>query len=569
MIGCVFASTAHGASFSRISTNTDLNCRAEVGHQIHIAHDLESIGFIIGDYTVIRSISPIVEDVARSGCSRHRTGLTQVIHAFATAYRAIGRIVGWNIHGVFRSSVTKDDLVLFRHEYTCIIGSVVWVVVRAGTSDTNGLISFSDKWAAIGIGVTVRVIVNNQNNVGSSIIVEGSGEIDGCPCIAWHGDIAAKHDIIFRYGNPIRVAFKSRLVGGDHVNGEIACFGTEIVELHTGNLSRSTHFSRGVNLLRQGIVWSDWQIIIVANRITNGNTIIDFTEMSRVLVCLSNWERACGIIISRIWISASLTICPPCEHIARIGCSRYGARLVGGIASSTACGSTFFRIGNSGNHKRFSEMANDFHVTRDSESISCVIINLSAVPCPIVETVAFIGRGGNSAELTQEIAFSASAYRTSRCRICGNAYRINTTRRAENDLVFHRHKSTCISGRIGRIVVCARTSNTNGLIHILRVEGTTIYIGIVRVWVVIHNQYDILCAIIFENIVEIDGGPIPGKHVDTAAKHLVVFRHCNPVGSAFKFRLGCLNHINVHVASDSWTTGVVERNTWDFARRCS
>ena len=70
--------------------------------------------------------------------------------------------------------------------------------------------------------VTVRVVVHNQGDIGSPVIIERRAEIDGRPIMDREGYIAAVHQVGVSNGNPVGCALKRGLVGTDHIDVHIA-----------------------------------------------------------------------------------------------------------------------------------------------------------------------------------------------------------------------------------------------------------------------------------------------------------------------------------------------------------
>ena len=71
--------------------------------------------------------------------------------------------------------------------------------------------------------IVVCVVIHDDGNMMSAVIVETGLEMDGTPDIPMESSIAAEHQVVGGYRNPVFFAVEGTLVGADHVNVQVAC----------------------------------------------------------------------------------------------------------------------------------------------------------------------------------------------------------------------------------------------------------------------------------------------------------------------------------------------------------
>ena len=130
------------------------------------------------------------------------------------------------------------------------------------------------------------------------------------------------------------------------------------------------------------------------------------------------------------------------------------------------------------------------------------------------------------------------------------------------NLILYIDDGATVTSGIQGIVVCAIAVNANG--HAGCVEYAVSGAAFVGTRVVVHDDSEVVVAIVVDCVCQLDGGPSVGSHGHTSAEHQIVVGDSDPVTAAREGGLVGVNHVNVQ-ATGSVRAGVVECYTANAA----
>ena len=247
--------TDHCSTFLGDSHHDDINRWTEIRHQMRVTRHHKGIDGIDRDPNAI--FSPIVKHVVADGCSRGRALLSIIERPLLYTDHTFIRI-GGNIDSVFVTCQAKDNMVSFLRERATITCRGVGVIIGVIAINIERLVVISSESATFHAPrITTRVVVNDERNIGRTIISKRRVEIDRRQSTSCHSHTARKHYIVFCWDDPIDSIAEIGPFCVHHINRVIAGLGSARVdESDTREVSRcmKTKFSRCKNLFREGIV---------------------------------------------------------------------------------------------------------------------------------------------------------------------------------------------------------------------------------------------------------------------------------------------------------------------------
>ena len=220
--------TDHRSTFFGDSHHDDIDRWAEIRHQMCVTRHHKGIDGIDRDSNAI--FSPIVKHVVADGCSRGSALLSIIERTRLYTDHTLLR-VGGNINSIFVTCQAKDNMVSFLRERAVVACRVIRVIIGVIAINIERLVVSSSESATFHAPrITTRVVVNDERNIGRTIISKRRVEINRGQSTSSHSHTARKHYIVFGWSYPIDSIAEIGLFCVHHINRVIAGFGSARVD---------------------------------------------------------------------------------------------------------------------------------------------------------------------------------------------------------------------------------------------------------------------------------------------------------------------------------------------------